>query len=283
MRKFVIAMTSVLVVTAAPAQEALQCANPDVLNSLVFNGRPESKLTIRRALPENAAGYRAPAGFTLIGSGVRGQGTGTMVAYRTTLEAGKALDSLLGVLADEGWRRETTAQMQPLVSVAGAAPTGAMVCRNGERRNLRVQDAGEVRYLTISSFTARGWACDAPNPQGFDPMAARNAAMAQMPRFSFPATARMAAGSSLPQGNSLASSSARIESPDTAASLARHLARQLAEQGWRADAEWNGALSTGSTWTRSAADGQRYWGTLEILGMGGNVYNIGFAMVGETR
>lgn len=282
MRNFVIAMTSVAFVTAASAQEALQCANPDVLNSLVYNGWPESRLTIRRALPENAAGYRAPAGFTLIGSSTRGRGTGTVVAYKTTLEAGRAFDSLLGLLADEGWRRETTAQAQPLVSVAGA-PTSATMCRNGERRGLQVQDAGDVRYISISGFTTPGWACDAPNPPGFDPLVARNAAMPYMPRFSFPATARMAAGSGLPQGNSLASSSARIESPDTAASLGRHLARQLAEQGWRADAEWNGTLSTGSTWTRSATDGQRYWGTLEILGMGGNVYNIGFAMVGETR
>jgi hypothetical protein len=281
MRKLAIAMIAVVLGSAAPAQEALQCANPDVLNALVFNGWPDSKLTIRRALPANAAGYRAPAGFTLIGSAVRGQGGGPLVAYKTTLETGKAFDSLLGLLANEGWRRETTAQAQPLVSVAGA-PTSATVCRNGERRGLQVQDAGDVRYISISGFTTPGWACDAPNPPGFDPMAARNVAMTYMPRFSFPATARMAAGSALPPGNNLAFSSARIESPDTAASLARQLARQLAEQGWRADADWNGAVSTGSTWTRSGAD-QRYWGTLEITALGGNVYNIGFAIVGATR
>lgn len=278
MRKFVLVLLSMMVAVAAHAQEALQCANPDALNSLVFSGRPELKLAIRRALPDNPAGYRAPAGFTLIGSGLRG--TGTVVAYKTTLETGKAFDNLLAQFADDGWRREATASAQPLATVAGATPTEAMVCRNGERRNLRVRDAGAVRYAILSSFTVADRACDAPDPRSIDSVAARTAAMASMPQFSFPATARTAAGTGsrlLPNG--LTSSSVRVESPDTGESLARHLARQLAEQGWRRDAEWNGALSSGSTWTRRGTNGQMYWGTLEVLSPGGNVYEVGFGMV----
>jgi hypothetical protein len=292
MSKLIIAMGCAAFAVASPAQEALQCANPDVLNALVFNARPESKLVVTRTLPANPAGFAAPADFKLIGSGVRGQSLATVVAYRTSLETGKAFDDLLGLLAEQGWKREATQQpQQPMVSVAGQQPT-VRVCRNGERRNVLVQELAGVRYATISGFgTNPPRACDAPVPQqnlgGFNPMAALNAAQAMMPQFSFPATARMSAAANPGVNSNFGSGSfataTRIESPDTAASLARLLARQLGEQGWRRDAEWNGALSTGSTWTRAADDGKPYWGTLEILSLGAGSYDIAFVVAGRPR
>ena len=287
MRKLSIAMTCLAFAAAVPAQEALQCANPDVLNALVFNARADSKLTVSRAMPANAAGFGAPADFHLIGSGMRAQNRSTVVAWKTTLETGKAFDSLLGFLSEQGWRRE--AAQPAIATVAGPQqPNSAGLCRNGERRNLLVQELGGVRYATISAFEAASpRACDAPLPQQtFNPMATINALQAAMPQFSLPETARMSGRPDprLGGGNgSSYSTSMRIESPDTAASLALHLARQLTEQGWRGDAEWNGALSTGSTWTRKAADGKPYWGTLEIVGAGGSVYDLGFRITARPR
>jgi hypothetical protein len=263
---------------AAPAQQIFQCVNPDVLNSLVFNAFPESKLVARRTMPDNQAGFRAPAEFTLIGSGERGQGLSTIVAYKTTLETRAAFDSLLGFLFSEGWTRESTPQLQlPTVSVAGPQPATARLCRDGERRNLFVQEIDGVRYATISGFeTTPPRACGAPSPQpDFNPIAAMNARNANLPRFSFPESARADTRPSV--GNGVMDT--RIDSPDSATSLARRLARQLVEQGWRSDAEWNGKLSTGSTWSRSTADGEVLWGTLEILGRGEGTYDVGFSLV----
>jgi hypothetical protein len=288
MRKLFIVMGLLAFAAASPAQEAFQCASPDVVNALVFSAQPELKIVITRTMPEGAGGFGAPAEFRLIGSGVRGQNTS--VAYKTTLEADKAFDSLLGFQFDQGWKSEAIQQAQQLpVTVVGQhAATTARLCRDGQRRNLVVKEAAGVRYATITGFpTSPPRACDAPLPQpaGFNPMAAINAAQAMMPQLSLPATARMS-GQGTPMGGGGAGSvatSMRIEGPDTAASLARVLAQQLAQQGWRRDAEWSGALSTGSTWTRNAADGKPYWGTLEILSIGGNTHDIGFAVVSRPQ
>jgi hypothetical protein len=287
MRKFIIALGSVVLSTAVPAQQVLQCVNPDVLNSLVFNARPESKLVVKPGMPDDVAGFRAPAGFTLVGTGVRGQNASTAVAYKTTLESTAALDRLVGFLSDEGWKRETFAQVQALMAtVPGPQPVAATLCRNGERRNVRVQETGGTRYAIISGFQSNpARACGvAPPQQGFsNPMAAINAARGNLPRFTLPDSARMGAGAPGEFGSGgVATSSMRIDSPDTAASLSRHLGRQLVEQGWRSDAEWNGKLSTGSTWSRRNADGQTLWGTLEILSRGGISYDVGFSLASQS-
>jgi len=294
MRKFGIGFVFLAFAVAASAQQALQCANPDVLNALVFNARSESRLVIKPSLPTGVAGFGAPADFKLIGSGVRGQNLFTVVAYKTQLDTGKAFDSLLGYLFDQGWKREADQPaQQPLVTVAGPQPTRAQLCRNGDRRGVTVRDIDGVRYVSISgSETNPPRACDVPLPQpgaaNFNPMTQINALQAQMPRFSLPATARMSPSpnpgfANAGGGVNTTSTSLRIESPDSAASLARHLARQLTEQGWRGDAEWSGALSTGSTWTRKAADGKPYWGMLEIQSVGGAVYEIGFSLTSQPQ
>lgn len=283
MRQLIIALGSLAFAVAAQSQQALQCANPDVLNSLVFNMRPESKLVVKRTMPESVAGFRAPAGFTLIGSGVRGPNLSTVVAYKTQLTGKQAFDSWVAFLAAEGWEPEDTQQQQLPFSVAGATPLAAPLCRDGERRNLRVQEIAGVLYGTIVGFETRpARACNAPLPhQGvqFNPMESMQAAQANMPQFAFPESARAAGESVLSNiggGGRSFSTYTRIQSPDTAATLAAMLARQLTSQGWRIDAEWKGRLSTGSTWARNADDGKQYRGTLEVLSLDGGRYDVGF-------
>lgn len=287
MRKFVLALGSLALAATASAQQVLQCANPDVLNSLVFNARPESKMVVKRTLPDVVAGYRAPAGFTLIGSGIRGDNASTVVAYRTALEPATALDSLLSFLSGEGWKREAP-QAAPSGMMFGPQTLDASVCRDGERRSVQVREVEGIRFARIVGYQASPpRACNAPQPtngqamNGFgNPLAAHNAAMALMPQFSFPANAKMAAaGPDNPNtGGRGAVSTVRIESPDSAATLAGSLAQQLATQGWRRDAEWKGALSTGSTWTRKADDGNSYLGALELLGASKDTYDVAFTV-----
>lgn len=288
MHKFILVIGAAALSIAAPAQELLQCVNPDVLNSLVYSGRAEQKLTLSRGMPANADGFRAPAGFSLVGSGVRGlESSSTVVGYRTTLDSRTAFERMLQSLSAEGWKREIV--QQPAGAALALPPqpaTVATVCRNGDRRSVRVQEAGGVHYATITGFrTSPERACDAPvqQPPGFgNPMAALGAARVSLPQFAFPGTARMVAGRPEAMIGGMNSSAVRIESPDTAASLSRHLSRQLVEQGWKRDAEWNGKLSTGSTWTRKSSDGGPLWGTLEILSPGAGVYDVGFHLTTAT-
>lgn len=285
MRKLVVALGSLVFAVVAQSQQVLQCVNPDVLNSLVFDARPESKLVLTRGMPDSVAGFRAPAGFTLIGSGVRGHNLSTVVAYKTMLAGQQALDNWMAFLAAEGWKREDSLQEPLPPSGVAQVSLTAPVCRDGERRNLRVQDIGGIRYATILGFETRpARACNTPLPQAeqFNPMAAMQAAQANMPQLSFPESARVAGESTLSHsgtGGRTSSSNSRIQSPDTAATLAAQLTRQLLNQRWRMDAEWKGRLSAGSTWMRNADDGKLYRGTLEILSVDDGIYDVGFSVV----
>lgn len=288
MRKFVIAGSLVAITMAAPAQQVLQCVNPDVLNSLVFNARPESRIIVKRSMPDIVAGYRAPASFTLVGSSVRGVNAATTVAYKTTLQAQPAFDQLLAFLSAEGWKPEPPSQ--PAFSVAATQPTAALLCRDGERRSVNVRAIDGVRYATISSvgmIDRRD--CGVPEAAlgvAIANTAARaNAARANLPRFSFPASATMVAAppGGDANGNSVVSSSARVQTEDAPASLLRHLARQLDQQGWRSDAGWSGSLGAGSAWSRRSGEGQVLLGTLEVMQVGAGIYEVGFTMTGASQ
>jgi hypothetical protein len=290
MRRIFIIVGVASFAAAATAQQALQCANPDVLNALVFGAMEDSRLVVKLEMPADPAGFRAPTGFTLIGSGVRGQNLATTVAYKTTLETRMAFDSLIAFLAEEGWKPEGVPQLAQLaISVAGSQSAAAQVCRNSVRRHVQVREVEGTRYATISGSTAMPpRVCDAPTSLDYllsNPMAMVNARQAQMPRLSFPDSVRLG---SLPVGaegdthnntfSTTYTNTTRIESPDSAASLARHLARQLSEQGWRSDADWSGKLSSGSTWSRRNAEGQSLGGMLEILSVDEGVFDVAFTL-----
>ncbi len=285
MRKSMIALLcSLAVAVNSPAEEVFQCVNPDVMNALVFDANDYLKPTIRRAMPDAVTGFRAPAGFTLIGAATLARPGATTVAYKTTAEADKALASLIAFSSTEGWKRENAVGgQQPGVAATSPQLLVATLCRNGERRGLRVQDIEGVRYATIDGADiVPRYPCDTPRPQDslVDQMASINALTRSLPQFSFPATTRMSGdgvGNAF-NGNDAVSTSLRLESPDTAVTLLGNLGRQLVTQGWHGDAEWTGALSSGSTWTRRSNDGRDYVGKLEILNLGGGAYDVGFML-----
>jgi hypothetical protein len=272
MRKLVIATTAAVVAFAAVAQQPQQCVNPDLLNGLVFLGRSDQKVTVTRGLPAFMSGFRAPTGFSLIGTGVRGADT-TVVAYKTSLPTDKAYTAVLAVLGADGWAVESTPGSAATFNVAGGLKEGT-VCRNAERRTVLAADFAGVTYVNIFSFPgARPRDCNAP--LGLDLSSAMGPGAS--PRFQFPA------GTSLAQGfggggggsNSQFTTSTRIISGETAARLVEHLASQMASQGWRPDASWFGRGSAGSTWSKTDAGGLN-WGMLEIIRVGEGTYDVDF-------
>ncbi len=278
MKKSASAAALMLFALAASSQELLQCANPDVLNGLVFRGRSDAKMTVTRAMPKEMPGMRAPAGFELIGTGVRPAGDWS-TAFKTALAADKAMAALTDALATDGWSIEARQSPPETFNVSGQ-PQASIVCRNGERRSLSVQDMGTTRYARMQAVTdQRARACNTEDPRLRGTDMFTNAAR-DMPRLDFPATSHSTSMDATPGGGGpdSYSTASRIQSPDSAAGLAAHFAAQLAKQGWRQDGAWSGARSAGSTWTRIASDGQPAWGMLEILGISRGVYEAGFTL-----
>lgn len=282
MRKLAIAVPAAIFSLTAVGQDLLQCVDPDVANGLLFNGRAETALTVTGALPEDMSGYRAPAGFELVGTAVRGAGTTTTVAFKTALSSEDAYAALLASLEPDGWAVEANERIPQTFNVA-SQPVSGTVCRNTERLSLRVQDADGVRYATVSAYPDQpARACNAEDPR----LASGGRAMfdnlrSRMPTLDFPANARAVDGFGGGMGGSgqTVSTSSRIQSPDSAASLSALLAGQLTAQGWSRDAAWTGSLSSGSTWTQQGDDAEPYWGTLEIVSIGGGTYHVGFMLM----
>lgn len=286
MQKVSVSFIATFFSLTAVGDDLLECVNPDVLNGLLFNGPYESTLSVTDTLPEAMSGYQAPESFELIGAGIRGivgQMVMTTVAYRTSLASEDAFAALLASLEPDGWAIEESPNRAQTFNLGGS-PTRGIVCRNAERMMISVEDVEHVRYAHIDSNTdQRGQDCNEEDPR----LARRGPGMfqamrEQMPALNFPATAHAAPGgigAGIGGSGETVSTSSRIVSPDSAPSLAEHLADQLAAQGWRRDASWNGSLSSGSTWFRQGTDNHPYWGHLEITGLGDDNYVVGFTLI----
>jgi hypothetical protein len=280
MKNLAVAAAAALFSLGAVAQGLPQCLNPDVLNALVYNGRIESKATVTRTLPATLVGFRAPSGFSLIGTAVRDSGRATLVAFKTALSSEQAMSALTESLRADGWAPEAPQGPGQTFTVPGE-PQYVTVCRNSERRSLVVRDVGGVRYANISLTTEqRSLACNEKDPRmgGMDLMAMQSS----MPKFTFPSTTRQAGpGGGGGGSNDIYRTATRIQSPDSGASLAEHLAGQLTAQGWKRDSAWNGTVSSGSNWKRQA-DGKTTWGTLEIVRMASDMHDVRFTVQTKT-
>jgi hypothetical protein len=238
-------------------------------------------------LPDVLTNLRAPADFELIGTAVRGDSGLTTVAFRTDLAGDEAFAAMLGSLETDGWTLEADQSSSQTFNVTGQ-PVNGTVCRDSERMSLIVQNVDDIRYASINSYVdQRALECGVEDPR----LALRGPGMFEamrtaMPRLEFPASTRPAdgrggLGGGMSGSGDTVSTSSRIESPDSAAILAEHLAGQLSAQGWRRDAAWSGSLSAGSTWTRNGNDGRPSWGTLEIVSFGDDIYEVGFMLVSQ--
>lgn len=267
-------------------QDLLQCVDPDVANGLISGSRSETRLTVTRTLPEALSAYRAPDGFELIGSAVRGDALLTTTAFKTELDTAEAFAALLGSFEEDGWVVEPDQAPQQTFNVTSQPLTG-VVCRDRKRRALSVRETDGVRYASILlPAEMPSWECNAEDRR-LGGMESFTALRAQMPKLDFPPTARPASGAPGIGGYSgsgqTVSTSSRISSPDTAASLAEHLAPQMTAQGWSVDASWSGSVSAGSTWTRRGADDTPYWGTLEVFSIGDDTYDVAFMIMTTPR
>lgn len=272
MRKILIAAASSLcMLAAAAAEQPLQCVNPEILNGIVFSGQMSQKVDVMRGLPASMGVLPTPAGFTLIGSAVRG-GDITQVGYRTSLDSDKAYAAVMASLNAQGWRNEPEPGSSTFKLANG--PRYGTACRDGERRQVMVADVEPVRYVNILAQAAQV-------PRACNTTAAGIAfpgERGEMPAFRFPAgTSRAFGGSGGGGSDRFYTTSSRIISKESPASLVAQLASQIRDQGWTSDAGWSGTHSAGSTW-RKSIDGQLTWGMLEIAPASEDTYDVTFTL-----
>lgn len=271
---FLTAFAAAVGTASVLAQQPQQCVNPDAVNGLVFLGRSTSKVEVTRGHPAFMSGFRAPAGFSLIGSGLRANGI-TTVAYKSSLASDKSWAALLAALAAEGWAVEAAAGAAPTFDVAGG-PRDGTVCRGGDRRMVMVTETAGTTYATLYAYPqgATRRDCNAPEAPPRMGMELFNAA----PRFQFPEGTRLGQRDGMGGGNSGEyTMTSRIISADTPARLVEHLAGQVAAQGWQQDAAWSDSGGAGATWRKAGEDGLT-WGMLEIVRVSEGTYDVDFTM-----
>ncbi len=66
---------------------------------------------------------------------------------------------------------------------------------------------------------------------------------------------------------------------DTADNIARHFASQMASQGWRAETNWPGQGTAGSSWTRPGDADEVLHATLLVWALGDRRFTVVLQMV----
>lgn len=274
MRKPVIAFTTAALAFAVAAQQPRLCLDPQLLNGLVFLGRSDMKADTTPGQASFMQDVKLSEQLVLIGSAERNDGLAT-VAYRTSLTPAKAYAAAADALAVAGWLPEPS-MSSATFRVEGDAPRDQMLCRDGARRSVLVRDVDGLRYVNVVAFPeARRRECGAdPVLEGMSAMSSRNL----LPRLRFPEGTNLAQPTGGGGGsNTLFTTTLRIISMETPASLLEYLAEQLDRQGWEPDANWSASGSAGSTWHR-LQDGEPVAGTLEIFRAGEGTYEVDFTV-----
>lgn len=260
-------------------QGLLDCVEPDVLRALVLQGQREQAPLISGALPAELSTLRLPREFSWIGSAERITGrvdantnaTQVTAAWRSSLPVDAAREAARSALAASGWEVRS---MGIFMNMKGGFRASFLsvpmtACRDGKPVDVNVSAMDGATYLLL--VVRRGMAnslCNQPVPN----MGAASGWLGEyMPRLDLPAAAGpvianvsgfSGAGSS--NGSTVASTSMDFVLQDSIDNIARHFARQIAEQGWSSDTSWSGGSTAGSSWSKRVDGGALMLGTLAL-------------------
>ncbi|MEO8315792.1 MAG: hypothetical protein ABI645_13490 [Pseudomonadota bacterium] len=280
MRRVAFITMAMLSGAAAFGQGLLDCIDPDVLRALLLQGQGERPQTFTAVVPTEIAALRMPAGFVWIGSSERITGradanTNTSqvtAAWRSSLSPDAARAATASALTASGWEVRPMPGIGMSVFNSAAAPPSQSACRDGKAVNMNAAAMDGVTYVTfgIQRGAINNSICSSP----FRAAPALNPGFERyMPRLAMPvdpatgAPARMQGGGSSARAGS-ASSRTEFSAKDSAGNIARHFAKQIAEQGWASDASWSGAATAGSSWSRKGDAGAVIQGTLSVTAVG---------------
>jgi hypothetical protein len=276
--------------SAEPASAASippNCIDPDVLNALLLQGAGQT-LRISASPPPELTGFKAPRQLVWMGSSEQGmennpQSTLSAV-YRTSLVPEAARTATAAALAAVGWKPHATYNpMSGNVFIAENMRAGDAYCREGKQVTLAARALENVNYVVLSiprMGAGFSTACDQPSPS----RAAVSTLDAYLPSLEMPldpatrAPVWVAGMSGGAGSDTKRRMNVRFTLRDSADNVARHFARQIAEQGWDADASWSGRDTAGSSWTRQA-DADVLQGTLAVSAFADGRFTVVFHVV----
>lgn len=269
MRRVAFLGAGALVGASAFGQNPLECVDPDVLRALVFPGNADQSVVVSSGLPDELAAIVAPSPFTLIGSMERDLGAvlnGVTIrtvsaVYRTTLSPDAARAAALDGLAAAGWEVQPAQgpQMGSGVFVStNQMPVSQAACRDDMPINVTARTVDGKTYVTYGvSIGSNSSACD---PRASAQFMSRSPLDEHMPKLelpSDPSTGEPARMRGSGGGGGSNSRNVRVEFrvAESVRNVASSFARQMADQGWTADATWSGSTTAGSSWTKESAMG----------------------------
>jgi hypothetical protein len=249
------------------ASNPLDCLDMDVVRGLLLQGMTNPTFSTAFNPPPELADFKAPRQLTWVGSTDRtyaGSAVQTSLVYRTSLAPDAARSLGVQALTASGWQLHTDRRYETAnnaFTAGGSRPIGDTYCRDGKPVSIAASALDGATYMILE--TTRSWdhagnsnACERP------PQPARAASMldAFMPRLDTPPDPStgwpvpMTGGGSGPGVDMRRRDSASFVIQDSVDNVAQHFARQLAAQGWSAEARWTGEGTAGSTWTRQEGD-----------------------------
>lgn len=274
MRRVAFITMAMLSGAAAFGQGLLDCVDPDVLRALLLQGQSERPTVFTSAVPAELAPLRMPGGFAWIGSAERTMGRAdattnssqVTAAWRSSLAPAAARAATATALTSSGWEIRGQSVGNPVFS-SSANPMSQTACRNGKPVSMSTAAMDGVTYVmfTIQRGNNNDSTCNSSNQfmrpaTGFDPY---------LPRLEMPAdpatgaTVRMPSyGTSIRNGTFIARAQFAVK--DSPGNVARHFAKQMADQGWISDASWNGTATAGSSWSRRGDGGGLIQATLMV-------------------
>lgn len=275
MRRVAFLTAGALVGAAAFGQDPLECVDPDVLRALVFPGGAGQSTLVTSGVPAELSAVHPPSQFSLIGSterdlgAVLGNSNARILSavYRTSLSPDVARTAALDALAADGWDVHLQQpQLGSGVFVSASQPISQAACRDGAAISVTASSLDGKTYVTYgTSIGANSSACD---PRLRAPYALQSSSDEYMPTLALPADPTTGAPAQMRGGGGGGSGSARnaraeFRVNESVRNVADFFARQMADQGWTADAAWSGTTTAGSSWSRAAESGTVH-GTLQV-------------------
>lgn len=285
MRKLILVLIGGFGSVAAFAQDLLECVNPDVLNGLVLDGAYDDPAAFSSSSHPLMSDVSTPGQFNLIGTAERDLLGSSMVSviFRSSVAPSEAIDAAMNGLAESGWEaRQQQSGLGSGVFASASVAQPNLACLDDQPVTVSAGSIDGTTYVNYSFAMNQANSCTSPATGGA--MFIRSSISQGMPSLEFPPDPETgepvrSQGGSSGGSQAVQYSATQIAHGASLNSLVDHLSQQLTEQGWEADASWNGATTAGSSWSRLDESGTPVQGMLQLTALNHSRYDVLFRIV----
>lgn len=253
--------------------DPLACVDPDIRDAFVGLSGFGVESTINRAAPAWFP-EQLPDELILIGNSSGGHGN--RVAFKTTLAPTTAASRLVQALEAVGWQRVD----QRLPDNGGfrsrQTPREVPSLCHDKLGNAQIMARARDSDTLVQVFQReQRSSCRSHNQIQ---QAYQQSDQSLMPTLDLPADAKNHVGSGHSSSGRDQESRTEFRSNSSPGQLQSFFAKQLQEQGWTADAQWQGSVSVGSAWTNTTEQDDLLSGLLRIDVGTDNRYKVRFGL-----